>query len=297
MLKTVASLLYCVFSIFVIGISASSSLDPETCSHKICVDVEDQSFIDNPLSCPSFFQCVDERAVAGSCSGGLWFNPEKEICDVPWNVACDASVSKIVELSCVDDDGEDLHWPIECPEGLGVVQHPFNCSQFFICMDSVPHLRDCATDLEFNITTKQCMNASEANCVLPQCPPANEPLKFVPNADNCQEFAICFNGEPVKHSCAEGLHWNAAKEWCTIPSEANCQSDSGEVELVCTEESSLQNPHPTDCQQYYLCGFDDVPHLRECAEGLLFDYFEGQCRPKEDAQCLPGTETIPTESH
>lgn len=192
------------------------------CPHTICEEVPEGRFIDNPFSCASFFQCHNGRAWAGVCPNGTWFNYQAQVCDAPWNVRCDAEVSETIELECVTED--EPKYTISCRTGeLHTVQHPYDCGQFYLCVSGLPILRSCAPGLEFNVLESQCMAPEDANCVISECPPFNFPLTFLPSPDSCGEFSICYYGEAVPHSCADGLHWDQKHQWCTHPEEANCQ--------------------------------------------------------------------------
>lgn len=193
----------------------------EYCPHTICQNVANGRFIDNSASCPAFFQCVNGRAYAGECTDGTWFNPVNEHCDVPWNVPCDADNGVEVELECVEKEPEVT---VQCRNTSEVhtVQHPTDCSRYFLCVNGLPTVRNCAPGLEFNVETSQCMIPALANCQPPRCPSYNFPVTFLYSNTSCSEFYVCFNGEPVQHLCADGLHWDRDRHWCADPKDAEC---------------------------------------------------------------------------
>lgn len=197
----------------------------EVCPHTICVDVIDRDFIDNPLNCSTFFQCVDGRAIDGSCPSGTWFNPDSQKCDVPWNVPCDAEASESVELECVPEPGDPpppLQISCHLSDAVHMVQHPTDCTKFFICVGGQAEERACAPGLEFNVHTQQCMQPEDAMCEPPVCPAINVPITFVPSETHCNGFSICFNEVPVPHECAEGFHWDQQNGWCDLPENVEC---------------------------------------------------------------------------
>lgn len=193
------------------------------CPHTICDGVIEGHFLDNPLNCAAFFQCVNGRANAGECPGGTWFNYEAQLCDAPWHVRCDAEISEIVELKCVEN--EKPKYTISCrgSQDLHTVRHPYDCNQYYLCVSGLPILRSCAPGLEFNAEENQCMEPGSANCHFSVCPPYNLPLTFLPSNTSCSEFSICYYGEAVPRYCADGLHWDQKNNWCTQPEHTHCE--------------------------------------------------------------------------
>lgn len=203
--------------------SPSTSIESweDVCPHTICQGVTEGRLINNSMSCAAYFACVQGRAWSGECSDGTWFNYAEQICDLPWRVPCDAEASEIVELECVPEP----NFIISCrnDNDLHTIQHPFDCTQYYLCMEGHAMLRSCAPGLEFSAEMSQCMVPAEAACKFGECPSYNRPLTFLSSTTNCSEFSICLNGEPVQHSCADGLHWDPDHEWCTFPDETNCE--------------------------------------------------------------------------
>lgn len=203
--------------------SPTKSVEPweDVCPHKICQGVPEGRILDNPQSCAAYFACVEGRAWAGECPEGSWFNYYAQICDVPWHVPCDAEASEIIELECVPEPS----FIISCrnDDDLHTIQHPFDCTQYYLCIEGRAMLRSCAPGLEFNTETSQCMVPEEAACKFGSCPSYNVPLTFLPSTKNCSEFSICLNGEPVNHRCADGLYWDPDNNWCTFPEETSCE--------------------------------------------------------------------------
>lgn len=204
----------------------------ENCPHTICLGIPHGHFINNPYSCAAFFQCLNGRAREGECPGGTWFNEPRQLCDAPWNVPCDAEVSEIIELECVTDSGPDYWISCEGRPGLHTIRHPFNCSSYYVCASGIPVHRSCAPGLEFNTETSQCMEPERANCSLDGCPTYNIPMTFIPSETSCSQFSVCYYGEPIPRSCADGLYWSQEEQWCTFPDLANCTvSFSIEIEF------------------------------------------------------------------
>lgn len=202
--------------------AAVNSSWEDYCPHTICQGVAEGRFLDNPFSCASFFRCVNGHAQSGECTDGTWFNYQAQMCDAPWHVPCDASQSTIVELECVTK--EEPKYSITCRgDDLQLIQHPHDCNQYYMCVSGIPMPRSCAPGLEFNVVESQCMEPEQANCNFLGCPPYNFPMTFLPSKVSCQEFSICYFGEAIPHSCAEGLHWDPENNWCNKPEIVNCQ--------------------------------------------------------------------------
>jgi hypothetical protein len=45
----------------------------------------------NPETCEGFCYCTHGRSVWTNCPSGLHFNPNKKVCDWPWDAGCDES--------------------------------------------------------------------------------------------------------------------------------------------------------------------------------------------------------------
>ncbi|XP_059608134.1 probable chitinase 10 [Phlebotomus argentipes] len=267
----------------------------EDCKHKICVDISEDYFLSNPLNCSSYFFCRQGRAHRGYCPDGQFFHPPHQKCDNFWNVPCQPIPE--FELECIDDE-EPSQPPEEpppeeqeflCPsDEAQFLQHPHDCSKYILCFHRVAHVRHCASGLEWHGAIEQCNTPDQAQCSPSQCPIPDNPNQpvFLYNDNQCGAFALCVNGMPQWRSCAPGFHWDRVNNLCTTPEKAECEEikEPPVEEIECLEDSPLRNPHPTECNLYFLC-IDQQSFMRNCAENLIFDYLTRTCTLPEDGLC------------
>lgn len=59
-----------------------------------------------------------------------------------------------------------------------------------------------------------------------RCPQFSDPRNPVhlPHESNCGSFYKCDHGLAFEYQCPPGQHWNAFRNYCDFPANANCQS-------------------------------------------------------------------------
>ncbi|XP_070492578.1 peritrophin-48-like [Chironomus tepperi] len=148
-------------------------------------------------------------------------------------------------------------------------------------------------------------------------------LVFLPDFHDCSRYFICDSGRAISRGCADGLLFDANNNWCDFPTNVDCESrgngtildpvesttsDNGGDDLPAPSEPPTAPPttttprttvnpdrfqcpvtpgiqyfhHTLYCYKYFKC-HNGISYLRECPEGLFFDYFERTC--KENAIC------------
>ncbi|CAH2262091.1 jg26784 [Pararge aegeria aegeria] len=116
------------------------------CSHRYGFSRSDGN------DCGTFTLCYEGIAIMMSCSDGLVFNVEKEICDWPINVP-ECSHSRALEgYTCpatpADEEGN-----------ISKNRYGRSCSRFVACQDSYPRLLKCDIGLHFDEKTESCVDA------------------------------------------------------------------------------------------------------------------------------------------
>lgn len=106
-----------------------------------------------------------------------------------------------------------------CPHsGTTRLAHASSCSQFVQCVNGVAVEENCASGLFFSAETQQCTTAALANCQVEKkpCPTWTDPenLVFLTNGGNCNNYFLCFDGEPISMECASGYTFNSATNQC-----------------------------------------------------------------------------------
>ncbi|KAG5672227.1 hypothetical protein PVAND_002369 [Polypedilum vanderplanki] len=111
--------------------------------------------------------------------------------------------------------------------------HLTNCSLYYICHHGNTIERSCAPGLHFNNSTGQCMLPELASCSL-FCPAKDDPknVLFLPDFNDCSKYFICYNGEAIHRSCAEGLLFDMENNWCNFYGNVDCGHRGGGDEIL-----------------------------------------------------------------
>lgn len=122
------------------------------------------------------------------------------------------------------------------------------------------------------------MNANNPN-YLKLCPDMG--VYNVPNPRSCNNYYICFNGQVVQQSCANGLEYDAEKGICTLAHLNKCKLE------FCAKASPFgvtMVANPDDCSRYYACSGGMSTHMR-CPSGLLFNRAIASCDLADNVVC------------
>lgn len=186
------------------------------------------------------------------------------------------------EAECEFGDDDDVE---ECPdEGVKLISHPYNCEKFILCVMGTRIKQHCAPGLHFSREERACVDPEDANCIdRLTCPDVDDPtdIVFLPNPDDCGKYYVCWDGEKIPLSCADGLHWSVEEEQCMDEDEAGCEDDDAEE---CPDDGIKNISHPDDCEKYILCVFGQRVK-RNCAPGLHFSRELRQCVHPDIAEC------------
>lgn len=88
-----------------------------------------------------------------------------------------------------------------------------------------------------------------------------------------------------------GMHFNAAKETCDTPENANCpiitekEEEMSDIEIVCPATGSSFAPHPMDCHIYYVCHNGRASRM-SCGRVLKYDCVKQRCDLPKRAACI-----------
>lgn len=182
-------------------------------------DLDNLKLLPNPENCSKFYLCFNGEKLPISCGDEMHWSADEQLCMPKAEANCEE----------VDDDFE------ECPDsGIKQISHPTSCEKYILCIGGSRLKRECAPGFHFSRDFRSCVQPEIANCASDEegeekdesfrCPAKDDlsNLIFLPNKENCEQFFLCFGGEKVPFSCANGLHWNRKAEMCMLPSEAGC---------------------------------------------------------------------------
>lgn len=179
----------------------------------------------------------------------------------------------------------------ECPaEGVKQISHPDSCKKYILCVAGNEFERQCAPGLHFSRNLRNCATPDVAECEERQwkCPEEDDlgNLVFIPNEEVCSKYYLCFMGEQIPMSCADGLHWSIDAETCLSEKEAGCDFEESEEDDIesCPETGVKQISHPENCEKFILC-VGGNKFERNCAEGFHFSRATRTCEEAKNAGC------------
>lgn len=153
-----------------------------------------------------------------------------------------------------------------CPHtGATRLAHAWSCAKFVQCVNGVAVERDCGEGLFFSVTHQYCTTPSSAGCEVEQrlCPQWTETddLVYLGDARNCNQYFMCFDGQPLALSCAPGLGFDHSTNQCSSDtcSVIKKTQTSRNSQPKCMFSSSFLRPlqllypvlvpWPTECMQ------------------------------------------------
>uniref|UniRef100_A0A1B0CP27 Chitin-binding type-2 domain-containing protein n=1 Tax=Lutzomyia longipalpis TaxID=7200 RepID=A0A1B0CP27_LUTLO len=108
--------------------------------------------------------------------------------------------------------------------------------------------------------------------------------RFISSFRGCQNWVQCIGGNVANCGMCTGfLHFDPSTQTCTYPEYANC--DIYAANITCTIGEVSREPHPNNCNLYFLCTGDATPIQMSCADNLHFDPVLRKCNFPELAQC------------
>ncbi|OXU27687.1 hypothetical protein TSAR_011617 [Trichomalopsis sarcophagae] len=241
---------------------------------------------DRPDRCGDYYHCVSGTPKLMHCPNGLHFNPKKNWCDWPWEadfckdavtitLAINMKAFFVVALFGVIavayagpltfetiTKGAPVPPSVQCPiPSVGrddLLPNPNDCGSYYHCVNGVPKLKKCPSDLHFNPANNWCDWPWAAQCDPFVFVPAtvvlvltmvaafaapNHPKKrssaqksgvkcptpsivgkddLFPNPHDCATYYQCAHGTPTLMPCPAGLHFNPREQYCDWPWEAGC---------------------------------------------------------------------------
>ncbi|KYN04138.1 putative chitinase 3, partial [Cyphomyrmex costatus] len=277
-------------------------------------------FLPHECECTQYYECIGGKKVLRFCPNRLHFDHVWQICNDPIEAKCVANTisppTTILTTSSTAIDEPRITCPPQGSTEKLLLPHPCICNQYYECVEGDKVLRTCPTDMYFNYATEVCDWSTKVKCVSPfpshniQINDHNTNNKCSPNdrafshENSCSEYYLCLKGEKVLKHCIEGLHFNVTIQMCDYPQKKCDLNTPGPQPIptiildVCPPAGSIEKvllPHECDCTQYYEC-IDEKRILRDCLNGLHYDYVRQICNVPTEARCNDFTTTIPKGS-
>ena len=172
-------------------------------------------YLQHPTDCTKFIQCAPYGPQEMSCSAGTRWDQTILTCN-------HESATECVTGSYIDEQGKscggvivEVTTPSDkcnlvCPLVNGEFAHPTNCKKWIHCSNSIPHVKDCPKDLEFDPTMKACNWPKKTTCIsdlesdncevpiIPTTPGTVVPPEVCdcecclrPHPEDCQSYYYC----------------------------------------------------------------------------------------------------------
>ncbi|XP_050410542.2 chitin-binding domain protein cbd-1 isoform X3 [Patella vulgata] len=199
---------------------------------------------------------------------------------------------------------ESFFSDFRCPNIEGFYRDPFNCRNYYYCINWAPYKRICPPQEFFDNDILGCAPKSEVEGCLYYGEPENmefltptTPGKvqfncpkdhgYYPDLDDCSFYFECILGNAFRRQCMHGTLFDRVRNKCTWENLVrDCKSltrgdkdiitkGSVVVEFDCPEPDGYYRK-PDNCRAYYHC-IDNNAALLECESGSLFDVYLGKC--------------------
>lgn len=243
-------------------------------------------FIPNTENCQKYYLCMNGDQISLRCPDGFHWSIDDQMCLPKMEANCEFK-----------EEGEE-NGIEECPnDGIKSISHPDNCDKYVLCVNGARIKRNCPPGFHFSRDLRNCVKSDNAGCKEDklECPREDDlaNLVFLPDPDNCGNYFLCFGGQPIQLSCADGLHWSVENELCMEKKEAGCKKFDDDVEQ-CPDDGIKSISHPDNCEKYVLCVFGSRIK-RNCPPGLHFSRETKSCAAPKVAECKATTLICPEE--
>lgn len=205
----------------------------------------DEGFYRHPTDCGAYYHCTNGYAWYMECSPGLYFNPETNLCDWPWNVDCENEAT--TEEAEVRDFSETQDF--ECdPEVNGAFPHEEDCQKYYDCWNGTATLLSCSDLMLFDLKYAGCNFAQDVDCgnrtrpggVPTQKPPPEpttpagpvpteepgfecpKPEGLFEDPEDCASFYQCYGEISWHQRCSPNLYFVEAAQSCDYLENVDC---------------------------------------------------------------------------
>uniref|UniRef100_A0A182MUZ6 Chitin-binding type-2 domain-containing protein n=1 Tax=Anopheles culicifacies TaxID=139723 RepID=A0A182MUZ6_9DIPT len=159
----------------------------------------------NPTNCSQYIICYGSVPIEQSCSDGLLFNPQLNVCDIPSNVICGYSCPAV----------DDPYNPVWLPDS-----RLEDCSRHYLCFQGNPLQFYCYNNLYFDIVSRTCTYPQYSACSVPGVYCNGNMTMNIANPRSCASYYVCVDGFPHFRNCDYGEYFSEELGVC-IPGMCN----------------------------------------------------------------------------
>lgn len=265
-----------------------------------CVGRPNFSFIPSPVSCPEYYQCINDVGYRMQCPRGLYFSPDQLRCMNPNEANCVIRVPPtpptLPPPTTVNPDAP----AVSCNgvTNFNFVASPVSCGNYYQCIDGRAYLLSCPANRHFNEERQTCLTPEAANCIvqrndLVSCEGVDSGW-FLRHPTSCSTYFQCINGGPVLVACPRGLYFDERIQSCNYPSLVDCSytlpteeppSSTVPSEPSCQGRADFtQIAHESQCSLFYLC-IAETAFLNSCPLDQNFDATISRCDHERFVDC------------
>ncbi|XP_073843643.1 uncharacterized protein isoform X2 [Musca autumnalis] len=257
----------------------NSCVDPDSIkciSTQPCLN-KSGTFVADPYSCQNYYYCNNGVGTLGTCTSGMYFNPETGFCvrDFPCTIPLyPGDLCNIV------------------PDGVNI-QVPGSSQSYQTCWEAILYNNTCPDNFLYDAFKGYCVPTAAI-----ENPPDTEipfdPEQYCPFIANgtlikdpryCNVYIECMNSTSITHSCPDDLEFNIQTLECMEPSSAQCLTSQ-----PCRNKHAVSVADPYSCSNYFYC-YEGIATRAECGPNENFNPQSGLCTP--DFAC--GIELYPQD--
>lgn len=232
-----------------------------------CPD-EGKHYYQHEYSCRQYFECDNGELSKRYCNITQAFSPIKKECMPAKEAEC-----------IVEPEHAYICPVIKDTRHIELVSSKLDCETYYICFHSGVAMKKCAPGLHFDQRQLWCDLPKRAKCLVGNCrfeqtitltiiffyiqvdpveelpettettpTPTTTPIPFicpeegiifVPHPENCDQYYICFHGDPLRFTCPSGLIFDIFKRECTQIEIGICAKDFKSTTALSSEASTV----------------------------------------------------------
>ncbi|XP_030565723.1 peritrophin-44 [Drosophila novamexicana] len=237
-------------------------------------------YVGDTFNCANWYYCEKTKLVtSGVCGFDMWFDQERQVCDYPKFVTCNAKY----DLCNV------------VPAGI-TIKDELYCNKYLTCKAGTNTTIVCDDGLYYDVTTATCIKKALVDCEkhpYPENVCGTKKLairdKFVADGATCRGYFHCRDlgsgvpdPEPQWHQCPVETFFNEDIQLCQPRADRKCSEDRCDG-----RDSGFELAQIEGCQNYFECenGVEKTPF--KCDNNMYFDVATQTCtaEKKEYGSC------------